>query len=108
MRATVGQWFRCHFIVTDHFHDTLRQYQSQGIKILATTMTGQSSYWQWNFRQPTMIVMGNEGNGLSAAILSLADRTVFVPLAEGVESLNVGVCGSLLLYEGLRQRQGKP
>ena len=104
LRATVGQWFRCNFTVVDDFSATLRNYQSQGIQILGTAMTGKSSYWEWNFCEPTMIVMGNEGNGLSAAVLALADSTVFVPLADGVESLNVGVCGSLLLYEGLRQR----
>jgi TrmH family RNA methyltransferase len=105
LRATVGQWFRCNFTVVDDFSAALRNYQNQGIQILGTAMTGKSSYWEWNFCEPTMIVMGNEGNGLSAQVLDLADATVFVPLAEGVESLNVGVCGSLLLYEGLRQRR---
>jgi TrmH family RNA methyltransferase len=105
LRATVGQWFRCDFTVTNNFKETLQNYQSQGIKILATAMTAPHNYWEWDFRLPTMIVMGNEGNGLSEEVLALADGVVFVPLASGVESLNVGVCGSLLLYEGLRQRQ---
>ncbi len=48
-------------------------------------------------------LIGNEGNGLSAEALALADFRVRIPCA--VESLNAAVAGSTLLYEAMRQRE---
>ena len=52
------------------------------------------------------LMIGNEGAGLSAELLSLADRRVSIPMPGRVESLNAAVAGSLLLYEASRQRAG--
>jgi TrmH family RNA methyltransferase len=50
------------------------------------------------------IVVGNEGAGVSAAMAAAADRRLAIPLAEGAESLNVGVAAGILLYEVSRGR----
>jgi TrmH family RNA methyltransferase len=50
------------------------------------------------------IMIGNEGVGLSADLLALADTRITIPTPGPVESLNAGVAGSLLLYEAARQR----
>ncbi|MDY7023929.1 MAG: TrmH family RNA methyltransferase, partial [Cyanobacteriota bacterium] len=51
-----------------------------------------------------LIVLGNEGAGLSPELATLADRQVQIPLSGGVESLNVAICAALILYEAQRQR----
>lgn len=53
-----------------------------------------------------VLVVGNEGSGIAARLGSLG-RTVAVPLAEGVDSLNVAMAGSILMYE-LTRRKGDP
>jgi TrmH family RNA methyltransferase len=50
------------------------------------------------------LVLGNEGAGLTPALLSTASRTVSIPLKGGVESLNVAVAAGILLYEVTRER----
>lgn len=50
---------------------------------------------------PCALLIGNEGAGLSAAALALADARVHIPCA--VESLNAAIAGSTLMYEALRQ-----
>ena len=50
------------------------------------------------------LMIGNEGAGLSAEFLSLADARIAIPTPGRVESLNAAVAGSLLLYEAARQR----
>jgi TrmH family RNA methyltransferase len=50
------------------------------------------------------LMIGNEGAGLSAELLSLADARIAIPTPGRVESLNAAVAGSLLLYEASRQR----
>jgi RNA methyltransferase, TrmH family len=49
--------------------------------------------------QRLAIVVGNEGSGLSADIRARADRTISLPIARNVESLNVAVAAGIILYE---------
>ena len=44
-------------------------------------------------------VIGNEGHGLSGTALGACSRTVYIPMREGVESLNAAVAASLFLWE---------
>ena len=50
------------------------------------------------------LMIGNEGAGLSAELLAIADARINIPTPGRVESLNAAVAGSLLLYEASRQR----
>lgn len=104
VRATAGQWFRHPPVVSNHLISTVQHYQGQGLQLVTTLAQGGCCYWDYDFRQPTLIVLGNEGHGISAALRQLSDQGVTIPLAPGVESLNVGVCGAILSYEALRQR----
>ena len=45
------------------------------------------------------LVMGNEGNGVSKEVKELCDKNLYINMNENVESLNVGVATSILLYE---------
>lgn len=55
--------------------------------------------------QPCALMIGNEGAGLAADLLNLADARISIPMPGRVESLNAAIAGSLLLYEASRQRQ---
>ena len=108
IRATAGQWFRCAMQTSTHIADDIRQLQAQGIKIIATLAKAPKTYWDYDFTQPTLILLGNEGNGLSAELIALADESVSIPQSDRVESLNVAICAALLLYEAKRQRSLMP
>lgn len=45
------------------------------------------------------IVIGNEGQGVSEEISALCTKSVKIPMKEGIESLNAGVSGSIIMYE---------
>lgn len=45
------------------------------------------------------LVVGNEGNGVSKILLSICDEIATIPMDNGVESLNVGIAGSIAMYE---------
>ena len=45
------------------------------------------------------LVLGNEGWGLPAEVVAACDRTVIVPMAGAVDSLNVGAAGAILMWE---------
>jgi TrmH family RNA methyltransferase len=106
LRASAGQWFQVPVGVSGDLPTELHHYQQQGMQIVATLPGATTSYWQLDLRQPTLILLGNEGAGLSTELSAIADRQVSIPLSPGVESLNVAIAAALLLYEARRQRDG--
>lgn len=54
---------------------------------------------------PSLLVLGNEGSGVSDDVRAHADLTVAIPISAHVESLNVAVAGSVILFEVARQRR---
>ena len=63
-------------------------------------------YWQLDWTQPTVLLLGNEGAGVSAELQALASQSVTIPHSPAVESLNVAVAAAPLLLERLRQQAG--
>ena len=53
---------------------------------------------QVRFSSPSIVLVGNEGNGLSDEAVEAADLAVRIPMAQGVESLNAAVAGGVLLW----------
>ncbi len=105
LRASVGQWFRLPMATVD-IAEKAQQLKQQGVQIVATTATAELDYWALDLLKPTVFLMGNEGAGLSTALMAGASVAVKVPVMAGVESLNVAVSTALLLYEARRQRWG--
>ena len=105
LRASAGQWFRLPKQVGVDLAAQLLAWREQGCQILATASAGAMPYTKLDLTRPTVLVMGNEGAGLSANAIGAADQTVAIPMMNGVESLNVGVAAAVILFEALRQRQ---
>jgi TrmH family RNA methyltransferase len=104
LRASAGAWFRLPMSICADLAAELRSAQQQGIQIVATLPSATQVYWELDFQKPTIILLGNEGAGLSQSLIDLANQQVKIPLDRSVESLNVGICAALMLYEAQRQR----
>lgn len=59
--------------------------------------------YQTELGGPVAWLFGSEGQGLSPAVATLATRTVTIPLAAGIESLNVSAAAAICLFEQRRQ-----
>lgn len=103
LRASAGQWFRLATAVTEDLTATIVQSQQAGMQVVATLPSAKLTYWEVDWRKPSLILLGNEGAGLSPAIAAMADKQVQIPLSPGVESLNVAIAAALMLYEAQRQ-----
>ncbi|ELS01999.1 rRNA methylase [Xenococcus sp. PCC 7305] len=103
IRASVGEWFRLPIAVTNDLAHIVREHQQHQIQVIATVPTATKTYWELDFQRPSLILLGNEGAGLSPELIALADEQVTIPVANEVESLNVAIANSLLLYEAKRQ-----
>ena len=57
-----------------------------------------SKSYKVNVTNKYAVVMGNEGNGVKEEILDLCDDYLYIDISDKVESLNVGVATSIILY----------
>ena len=103
LRASAGQWFKVPIVAEENLAEIARYQQQQGVQVIATSSTAQKTYWELDFTRPSLILLGNEGAGLSTDLIGLADQEVAIPLANRVESLNVSIATALMLYEAKRQ-----
>jgi 23S rRNA (uridine2479-2'-O)-methyltransferase len=82
--------------------DLRRRYPD--LQVVATDETGAAPIWESDLNRPTVLLLGNETWGLSAAMRELADTSVRIPMWGAATSLNVAAAASILLYEIARQR----
>jgi len=66
--------------------------------------SGQRDYTEIDYRQPTAIVIGAEGKGLSRIIKERCDTLASIPMRGQIASLNASVAAALVMYEAARQR----
>lgn len=74
------------------------------MQIVGTDEEGDLDLWEADWRRATLIVLGNETWGLSAAYREMCEAMVRIPMTGAASSLNVASAGSIVLYEALRQR----
>ncbi len=104
LRSSAGQWFRLPMAVSADLRTDVLKCKAEGMQIISTVPTAPQTYWEVDFCVPSLILLGNEGAGLSQELNTLADQQVTIPLSPGVESLNVAISAALMLYEARRQR----
>ena len=83
---------------------TIHFLKESGIAIIAATEKADKVYTSGDFNRPVAIVMGSEEDGISDAVLKIADEKLKIPLFGNIESLNVSVSAALMIYEAIRQR----
>lgn len=103
IRSTMGAIFRTPVIYTDDLTASLKELKSLGVNIYAAHLEGRHDYWSERYNKKTAFLIGNEGNGLSDEISSMADSLIRIPMEGEVESLNAAIAASLLMFEYKRQ-----
>lgn len=99
IRSSMGSFFSCD-TYTDFSLDMLKSLKEKGYKIVCAALSNNASdYKTFNYPDKTIIVIGNESNGISQACLDIADATVIIPISGDAESLNASVAAGILMYE---------
>ena len=104
LRSTMGSVFHVPFCITDNLNKTVEWLKSNNIRLLAAHLDGASNYFDLDLKGSIAFIVGNEANGISDEIASLADLLVKIPMPGKAESLNASVAAGLLMYEAVRQR----
>lgn len=92
-----------YFMVTN-LARTLNELKERSIWIIGTSDDAPKTLYQSDFKGPTALVLGAEGQGMRQLTRKNCDDLISIPMAGAVESLNVSVASGVCLYEALRQR----
>jgi len=88
----------------DNLKKTIVDLQSSGIQVYACSEKSDSYLWKQDLQGPTAIVLGDESEGISPAIIKLCQAHLNIPQSGQVGSLNVSVAAGMILYEISKQR----
>lgn len=103
VRSTMGAIFRVKIIVAEDLTTMLKEIKKHKFKVVATSLQTEESIYDVDYNKK-VIVIGNEANGVSNEILSMADIKAKIPMLGKTESLNASVATSVILYEYVRQK----
>lgn len=106
LRGAMGSTFRLP-VARGSAHDAIDQARAHGVAVLAAVSSrtrGAEEIRTVDLTTPVLLLLGNEGAGLPAAVQAEADRLVCIAMRPGLDSFNVSVTAGLLLYEARRQR----
>ncbi len=105
VRATMGSLFHLPIVADVSAAEVAAFAEAADCQLLATALDALAKpHFAVDFRRGSLIAFGNEGNGVSEALLRAAAK-VYIPMYGRAESLNVGVSSAVVLYEAVRQRR---
>ena len=105
VRSSMGTVFHLPVIHAASLVSSLRALRNAGVRITAAHPHVEAhTLAKGKFTGDCCIVMGSEGDGIAPEIMAECDDAVAIPMAPGVDSLNVTSATSVFLYEACRQR----
>lgn len=103
LRAAQGAHFALGVVEHAVLADVAGVFRERGGTVVALDGHATQSVWQCDLRQRVMLVVGNEGAGVSTAVMHQATR-VAIPMPGRMESLNAAQAAAIALFEVVRQR----
>jgi len=98
------RWTRRHRVNEADKVKFLQQKKAEGFQVVVTHLNEKAVLFrEVDYTKPTLIVMGNEREGVSPEVIDEATHVVVIPMLGMVQSLNVSVATALILYEAQRQ-----
>jgi 23S rRNA (guanosine2251-2'-O)-methyltransferase len=90
---------------TFNLEETIKFLRNSGLQIVAVTEKAENFYYGTDFTSPVALILGAEDKGINKDLLKSIDKSVKIPMFGSVESLNVSVAASVVIYEVVRQRK---
>ncbi len=101
VRGSMGAVFRLPFTIKENFGEYLRELLSQGVSVYGSTPYDAEDITNVKFTGGVMLI-GNEGAGLTQETLALCTAKVRIPMRGRAESLNAAAAAGILMWEMLR------
>ncbi len=102
LRASAGSIFAVPVVTETDAAAAISALADAGLRVLATTVDGETSLDDADLAGPTAWLFGPESHGLPADLAAMAAERVRIPMSGGAESLNVAAAAAICLYESAR------
>lgn len=107
LRASMGAVFRIPFYISDEMPSAIHQLNQLGFVTLAAVPDSSAQkVTELDFRNPAVIAVGNEGNGLTEQAIRACTKSVTIPMVGRAESLNASASAAILMWEMMRCKSG--
>ena len=103
VRSSLGTLFTTQ-VVCCSSKEAINWMKDMQIKIFTTALSASKPYHLIDYQGPSAIVAGAEAAGVSSIWEESSDANIIIPMFGRVDSMNVSVATSIVLYEALRQR----
>lgn len=87
-----------------NINDAIHKLKEENIWVTGLEADGDQDFKSVDYKMPTALVIGSEGNGLSRLTRENCDYVVSIPMRGEINSLNASVAAAVAMYEILRQR----
>jgi len=104
MKASAGALEKIQICRVSSLLKAIDELHLNGIKVFVSDMINDKKLPDIDFRVPSCIVMGSEGQGVQPYISKAADERFCIPMAGEFDSFNVSVATGIILYEAMKQR----
>ena len=98
VRATQGMLFKTN-VVTKDLTNLIKSLKNDGYKIYGTDVSNGIDVKNVHDDKKIAVIMGSEGNGISAEIKNCISKNIYIPINDECESLNVAVAASIIMHE---------
>src|SRR5205823_591182 len=105
VRASTGSLFALPVVRVPGVDPVLGRLAGAGVRVVGTDETGDRDIGEFDLTGPTLLVIGNETTGMSAAWRAACEHIVRIPIGGSASSLNASSAASVALYEAARQRK---
>lgn len=106
--ASMGSFFKMpitYIKSNEDFLNLIKILKSKlDLQIVATSLQTTNTVQECDFTKPTLLLVGNEANGLCKFYNDNVDKAVIIRMRNGIDSLNVACATTVCLYEIQRQR----
>ncbi len=99
VKTSAGTINRVKIIMVSNLVDSIKKLQKQGYFVYGADASG-DYYQKIDFSGKKVLVIGNEGKGISPLVKKNCDFLISIPLENNVESLNASVAAGILIYAG--------
>lgn len=104
IKTSAGALHRIPVCREENLKQTLEFLKESGLQIISCHEKTDKLIYDADFSQPTVIIMGNEENGISGEYIKRSDMQVKIPMPGKTASLNVSVATGIVLFEAVKQR----
>ena len=102
IRSTMGAIYRVNIVEVENLVETLKNLQKNNFNIITTSLDTNNSIYDISYNK-SVVVIGNEANGVSKEVQNIADYKVKIPMLGKTESLNASVATGIMIYEYVRR-----